>query len=255
MKSVRCRRLAGDHTGGLAVITPPGDNPNLAGWSTEDGGQLGLLAQGEECRVRAVGVSLLPASAESPAIPPLTAASNLHWVSPRAGTTSGREKPFQEEGRHAISVPTLSKHWCPTGNTQCSWGPRSGTPCPSLSLLHFPVGRGEQGQPRVRPRWAAAGAAGGKVRVEKKGVKGPQSWTEKDPSGPRLCSNPHSGWCAAGSGGPEGAGMGEAQGGFQTPEGPSGGGGGSRGCTSELRLCSEWPGFEFWLCHLLVVWP
>lgn len=55
MKSVCCRRLAGDHTGGLAVITPLGDNPNLGGWTTEGGGQLGLLAQGEECRVRAVG--------------------------------------------------------------------------------------------------------------------------------------------------------------------------------------------------------
>ena len=92
------------------------------------------------------------------------------------------------------------------------------------------MGRGEQVQPRVRPRGPAAGAAGGKVWVEKKGVEGPQSWIEEDPSGPRLCSNPHSGWYAAGSGGPEGAGMGEAQGGLQTPEGPSRGGGGSRGC-------------------------
>ena len=58
MKSVCCRRLAGDHTGGLAVITPLGDNPNLGGWTTEGGGQLGLLAQGTECRVRAVGGSL-----------------------------------------------------------------------------------------------------------------------------------------------------------------------------------------------------
>lgn len=55
----------------------------------------------------------------------------------------------------------------------------------------------------MRLRWPAEGAAGGKVWVEKKGVKGPQSWTEKDPSGPRLCSNPNSGWCAAGSGGPQ----------------------------------------------------
>ena len=56
MKAVCCRRLAGDHTGGLAVITPLGDNPNLGGWTTEGGGQLGLLAQGEECRVRAGGL-------------------------------------------------------------------------------------------------------------------------------------------------------------------------------------------------------
>ena len=68
------------------MITPLGDNLNLGGWSTEDGGQLALLAQGEECRARAVGVSLLPASAQSPAIPPLKAASDLHWVRPRAGT-------------------------------------------------------------------------------------------------------------------------------------------------------------------------
>lgn len=68
------------------MITLLGDNLNLDGWSTEDGGQLGLLAQGEGCRVRAVGVSLLPASAESPAIPPLKAASDLQQVRPRAGT-------------------------------------------------------------------------------------------------------------------------------------------------------------------------
>lgn len=174
---MRCRRLAGDHTGGLAVITPLGDNLNLDGWSTEDGGPAGAPCPGGGVQSQGCGVSLLPASGESPAIPPLKAASDLQQVRPEleqgnqaVRSSSGKEKRTCHQCAHPEQ--TLVAHQ--EDNMQCSWGPRSGTcPAPPSLCCIFPWGEGNKGQPLVRLRWPAEGAAGGKVWVEKKGREGP----------------------------------------------------------------------------------